>query len=418
MKRPNPLFFICILIAIELCSCSSKKSTKQTVQEQFCNYSEKAISMKTWISFDVYKDASKIWSVAYCTKKDNPAIIITYPDSLEIWKFDRDGFFICDMKNRELSKFNKTEDEEFYYDFKSQQENRISNISTYYQCSLPNFKSSQKTVIFSMNDSVVRGHKCTIFEGCNNIGRFGTFNGEEKVVLGYYQTKCKLWINLDNYQVDSLILSRHEHYSKDSIVISNSLPSKVEKYLVKNLNFDDRSSYFDSIFNFNADYYKNFSKHDNKNFPFSWLYSENDSILTEELLSVPLVNINGDTTTIGNSSGWILLDLWSYNCSACLKNLTNLGHENDSLGYRIIEKENIRILAINYQSDNSELLKKVAKKTHCEDILYMGKGMQPLISIPTLGYAILLSPDKNIVYSGNVSDYEDIMKAKEDYNGQ
>lgn len=413
MKKTKFIIAICVLSVVTSCLCSCKESTKQTAQEQFCYHSEKAIENKTWISFDVYHEKSKIWSAAYYTKKDNPAIIVTYPDNLEIWKFDRDTFSVCDIKNRELSKFNRAEDKEFYNNYRFQQESRISNISTFYQYSLPDFKSSQITTICSMCDSIVRGHKCTVFEGWSNIGRYGTFNGTEKVVLGYYQTECRLWINFDNHQIDSLILLRHEHDSNDSMAIHKSIPCEKKMFYVKNMSFDDRSPFFDSIFNFNAKYYKEFTKHDNTNIPFSWLYSENDSVIPEKMLSVPLININGDTTTIGSFNGWLLLDLWSYNCSVCLKNLTNLGCEIDSLGYRIIENEGIKILAVNYQSDNPELLRKVAEKTHCDDILYMGKGIQPLINIPTLGYAILLSPQKSIVYAGNMSDYENIIKIKE-----
>ena len=110
------------------------------------------------------------------------------------------------------------------------------------------------------------------------------------------------------------------------------------------------------------------------------------------------------------------MNLWSLNCPSCIENLNNYEHEIDSLGYRILEKEGIEILAINYSTDNMELLNDIAKKTNSKDIIYSAKGFNGCISIPYLGYYYLISPDKKVVFKDyKLGDYSELLKAKEKY---
>ncbi len=92
-----------------------------------------------------------------------------------------------------------------------------------------------------------------------------------------------------------------------------------------------------------------------------------------------------------------------------------MGIEKDSLPARILEKEGIRILAIEHRSDNLEIIGKVADKTGSGDIIYSAKGIGTAISIPYLGYYYLLSPSKEIVLETGDCDYDKILKAKREY---
>lgn len=88
----------------------------------------------------------------------------------------------------------------------------------------------------------------------------------------------------------------------------------------------------------------------------------------------------------------------------------------DSLGYRILEKEGVKIIAVNYSSDNTDLITDIGVNTKTSDILYSAKGMNAIISIPTLGYYYLISPNKEIVYeTNNLGDYSELLKAKAKY---
>ena len=106
-----------------------------------------------------------------------------------------------------------------------------------------------------------------------------------------------------------------------------------------------------------------------------------------------------------------MLNFWTTNCGPCLQHLKEYSHEKDSLGYRILEKEGIKILAIEHKSDDMELIAKRARLTNSKDIMYSGKGIGATINLPALGYYYLISPDKEIVYeTGDLGDYEEIIK--------
>ena len=185
---------------------------------------------------------------------------------------------------------------------------------------------------------------------------------------------------------------------------------------ISNLRYDNRQRYIDSIFNLDNPRYAKFSHHDEKNPEDPW--SDNKSV-TEELANYPLVNLECDTTTIAENEGWLLLNFWTINCAPCIQHLKDYQHEKDSLGYRILENEGIRILAINQKSDNLELISDIAEKTDTKDIIYSGKGIGGTIELPYLGYFYLISPDKEVVYdSSNLGDYSELLKAKADYEKQ
>lgn len=128
------------------------------------------------------------------------------------------------------------------------------------------------------------------------------------------------------------------------------------------------------------------------------------------------MNINCDTTTIKEYDSWILLNFWRFSCGPCLKNMENYKHEKDSLGYRVLENNDIKILAINYESNNMEQLGKLAGKDDSKDIIYSAKGIKQRINLPFQGYYYLISPKKEIVYeTSHLGDYSELLKAKAEY---
>ena len=185
---------------------------------------------------------------------------------------------------------------------------------------------------------------------------------------------------------------------------------------ISNLRYDNRQRYIDSIFNFDSPRYAKFSHHDEKNPKNPW--TENHGI-NDEVMHFPLVKLNGDTTTLAENEGWILLNVWSFNCGPCIENLQNYGHEKDSLGYRILEREGIKIMAVNQSSDNLELIRQFGEKTGTTDIMYSGKGLSGVIELQYYGYYYLISPDRQIAYESNhLGDYSELLKAKSDYEKQ
>ena len=219
---------------------------------------------------------------------------------------------------------------------------------------------------------------------------------------------------IDNYINDVTFLL-------DSIyqITHSTNPYNISKneitYKIYNYDFSDKQNYIDSILDFNNPEYAMFSKHNQDNIPLSRRLSRNQNI-NDSILDFPLISLDNDTTCLRNKKSWTLLNLWVNNCSSCIENLNNYKHEIDSLGHRILEDEGIEILAINYSTDNMDIIKKMAHKTNSSDIIYSAKGFNDCISIPYLGYYYLISPDKKVVYKDyKLGDYSELLKAKEEY---
>lgn len=214
------------------------------------------------------------------------------------------------------------------------------------------------------------------------------------------------YVNIKTNVLDSI---RDDHYV-------NGEKSSQRIIRISNLCYDNRQRYIDSIFNFDNPRYAKFSHHDEKNPENPW--TENHGI-NDEVMQFPLVRLNGDTTTLAENEGWILLNVWSFNCGPCIENLQNYGHEKDSLGYRLLEREGIKIMAVNQSSDNLELIRQFGEKTGTTDIMYSGKGLSGVIELRYYGYYYLISPDRQIAYeSSHLGDYSELLKAKSDYEKQ
>ena len=178
-------------------------------------------------------------------------------------------------------------------------------------------------------------------------------------------------------------------------------------YTFYDFSFENRQSYIDSIFNFDNKEYEKFSKYDIVN---SEPYYSFDTIVTDKLLDFPLVDLNNDTTTLREQEGWVLLNFCTITCDYSMRQLDRYAKEKDSLGYRILEKEGIKIMAIEHKSNNMEYIEKYAKRHHSEDITYSAKGIFNAIDVNWWECYYLISPDKKAVYrTEKLGDYSEII---------
>lgn len=178
-------------------------------------------------------------------------------------------------------------------------------------------------------------------------------------------------------------------------------------YTFYDFSFENRQSYIDSIFNFDNKEYENYSKYDIVN---SEPYYSFDTIVTDKLLDFTLVDLNNDTTTLREQEGWVLLNFCTITSDYSMRQLDRYAKEKDSLGYRILEKEGIKIMAIEHKSNNMEYIEKYAKKHHSEDITYSAKGISNAIDVNWWECYYLISPDKKVVYRAEkLEDYSEII---------
>lgn len=187
---------------------------------------------------------------------------------------------------------------------------------------------------------------------------------------------------------------------------------------LRNIDFSDKRHYIETVFDLDSPRYDKYSRHDSDNPPLSKAYSSNKS-MTDDLLNYPLRKLDGGTTSIAQTDGWLLLNFWSVNCAPCVAHLKEMGQEKQTTGDYYLESQGVKVLAINHSSNNVDLIRSIAEKTNTLGIAYHANGMGGVINIPALGYYYLVSPDKQIVYETyDLGDYSELLEAKANYEKQ
>ena len=217
------------------------------------------------------------------------------------------------------------------------------------------------------------------------------------------------YFNLSSKQVEQII----------SLPMDTTVDhSPGQKYIVSIEPFIGADHISRNIFDLNNSQYNEYSHHNDSFPPFSWRWYTGDSTsLSDDALSFPIHDLDGGTTTINQQRGWLLLDFWMYGCPACRNQLLRWKKEREENGITDVEREGIRILAINATSDNIELLAR--EDSICsfgKQILLHAKGIGQYIYMETMPRYYLISPDKKIVYqTTSLDDYNCLFKAMHDY---
>ena len=204
--------------------------------------------------------------------------------------------------------------------------------------------------------------------------------------------RIRLYVNAATNIMDSAYSEMYQYSSK-------------VYYSFYDFSFENRQAYIDSIFNFNNKEYEKYSRYDIAN---PEPYYSLDTIVTDKLLDFPIVDLKNDTTILREQNSWVLLYFWRCEDSH-IEQLERFVQEKDSLGYRILENEDVRIMAIEPSSNNMEYIERVADKYDCEDIIYSAKEIYNAIDVLYHKY-YLISPDKKVVYKNwDIEDYEGII---------
>mgnify|MGYP005609815373 FL=1 len=206
------------------------------------------------------------------------------------------------------------------------------------------------------------------------------------------EESLRLYVNAATNVMDSAYQEERNYLSKDY-------------YTFYDFSYENRQNYIDSVFNYDNKEYEKYSRYDVAN---PEPYYSLDTIVTDKLLDFPIVDLKNDTTTLREQNSWVLLYFWRCEDSH-IEQLEKYVQEKDSLGYRILENEDVRIMAIEPSSNNMEYIERVADKYDCEDIIYSAKEIYNAIDVLYHKY-YLISPDKKVVYKNwNIEDYEEII---------
>lgn len=327
--------------------------------------------------------------------KKTPFFCITQADNQIIQMVNKKHYFIINMMTNELVDFKKGDKETYAYE-----EYRINiegqNYSLlYYLWNLHKLPPYSFYPISNEKNTVIRNTPISIFTSNEELIYY---KSKDKSQKGKIQQTTNYYVNTRTYLLDSL---------KFTYAYDNGKTTTYKEYVSEIKNFDFDSFY--KLLDFNNPKYANYSRHDNDNFPESLSITDNE-IITPEILCQPITNTKKQITTLSKTDGWILLDFWQFGCSGCFAQFKSFQHEKDSLGYRILENNGVKVFSIHPYSDNMELIQKVADKYDANDYIYSSKGFTKLLHISSYPTYYLISPNKKIVLkTNNLGDYSEIL---------
>ncbi len=256
-----------------------------------------------------------------------------------------------------------------------------------------------------------------------------TVNGVPFAILSYNKYTGNAYN--ENTQAFDLpqIYTVEVYYNKqtnrvDRILFTPSTPEMIQmnpfrvEILFTEFASDDKKHLSDSIFNFKNPEYRNFSLHNiHIDLPATECGISSDSNeISETMLNYPIVSMYNDTILLKNIHEWVLIDFWFYGCKPCMHLPVKLQKEKNELGYRVLEKEKIKILYLNPKGNATEIMKQFVERWGITDITYSAKEITQIFDVLAYPQYFLISPDKKIVYqSSNLEDYSELLKAKQEY---
>ena len=251
-----------------------------------------------------------------------------------------------------------------------------------------------------INDTVIGGHHCKVYMGKKSRKKTSTEDGSW---TPWYRPDIVFYYNKDKQWFDSVVVSLPSDV--DEVVRKNVTFSKtVCRY--KNVSFEDKTAEYDSIFSERNPAYAVYKHYDDSN-PFGDNHLQETTTemekvldkLTDDILEHPFVNVNGDTTTLGQQEGWVLIETWYDACRPCKQWMVDYEKEKSENGTTSLEQAGIKVLCVNPYVSYIDHLRKTADKYGIRRIVYAGKGLNEKFGFRYYPSYYLVSPDKHIVFT-------------------
>lgn len=186
---------------------------------------------------------------------------------------------------------------------------------------------------------------------------------------------------------------------------NNDAKNISEEYKIEiNITFEDNRSMIDSIFNFEQEEYKNYSRHNTTNdLPPSWTRLKVKSEeLNDNMIDYPIISLtDSSTTTIRKQEGWTLIYFWTAGCRPCLKTMKDLSENTSKLGLDYIKEKKINFMMINPVAPSAQSVKRYVDKYVLNNYIYYSKGFTSVFRVAVFPTIILVSPDKKVFYRLN-----------------
>ena len=353
------------------------------------NHPDGIIAKSIKVYFGENVSEVEYYSFVYNLSAKVPYYCVLDTSIMDFCKIDKKNLYEVSIGTRELTHIKKS-DMNKYKTLKGSLEAQHKTID--YYISNGNIRPEVVYALYKKTDTVIRNKPCLVFYSSN-------FNEKNRKDAAYY-------IDKTNYELDSVIwISTKKDGEK--YIAKKEIITNIEKFNIKEI---------DNLFNFDSPEYVEYTRHDGKNNPISFAYSDNEDFSIPKVANFILQDLNNNKTTLQNEKGWVLLDIWEFGCKGCYAGFKRMGQQIDSIGQTVLEQYGVKVICVNPMSDNLEMIAKVAQKYNVHNQLYAGKGLTALISIPSYPTYYLISPQKKVVKKGTGFTDEEIINAIKQYN--
>lgn len=400
-----PLFLLFLSIFALHAQKKSNIFTTINAEYKYGKLANKAIKNYNWINFDIVVRTEYngqqlpdlTYNISYYNANKVSKVFFLDPFG-RFYMTDNNSIYFVNNQDCEFSIFNKNKNSEWYEVTRSYYEDKIRYIPYIERQTLDPLFGSRHIIQHYCKDTIINGNSYMVFYGHSmKSNQLNPKTNKFDIPSQYY---CITWVDKETSMVDSVNI--WQLYDKEH-------GSENIKYIIKNISHDNKAIDYSITFDPNNKKYKYYSKHDENNPPYSMINSRNTE-LSASLLSYPLISLSGDTTTMNDHEGWILINFWTFGCTPCYEHMEKMRHEKDSLGTTVLQQNRITVLCINPYSNNYEALQKIANKYNLNDCIYSAKGINTQINIPYFPSYYLISPDKkSIIKYTWLDDYSNLL---------
>lgn len=390
---------IYLLIAILFVSCSSYRANKYWEKEIVNKYDKENISFKVK---EYYQATNGYDSLIYYVKKTDQKYFAV-DENVRYSILKEDSAKVVDLMYDELTITLKSDSIEYML---CQGMIKGRNVVNYYflfspenKKTFPNFKNIKAKNIDGTKYKILSFDNKRIYTKDNSTGEWIPNFSE---VFLFVNNKTKLVERIETRKIKN---NEFDTINEDMT------------YYFSDYNYNNHDSYVDSLFDFNRKEYSYFKKnYGDKRLISDERAEEKDTIMNDKILNYPILRLSGDTTTIKELDGWLLLDFWFIGCKPCMESFAHLSKEKQENGELVLEKENIKVLLINPLSSNSDMIRKTIDKFNLTEYFYHSRDINKLLPISHMPHLFLISPDKKIVYIAHgMADYTEILKIVHTY---
>ncbi len=395
------LFLGCVILMQSLFGYSQDSKTRGFYSEL-----DKSLEKHPYISYTVeqenFIEEGKSFTFLYHISfdrsvKKNPVCYCFSDDTFRCLKFDKDSIVYIDPIYEEIHKYSSDGEMKdvqalAIFIFSYQLNDEYSEDYVFLSSFLDNHPMMY--VDWIVNDTVIVGSNCKVYMSKSSETEF------QIDVPGFNYYDVVVYYNKDKQWVDSVVTSLPSDV--DEFVRQNAHFQK-QVYKYKDVSFENKTVEYDSIFSERNPVYAIYEHFDDSN-PYGDTYSSKPGtekvldILTDDILEHPFVNVNGDTITLGQQEGWVLIEAWYDGCWPCKRWMVDYENEKKEKGMTSLEQAGIKVLCVNPYVSYIDHLRKTADKYGIGRIVYAGKGfMEKIFWNHPLYY--LVSPDKHIVFT-------------------